>query len=86
MENDIKKRFEKEGRCTKSVENGQAICGVKLDCHLHDWRSTELADLQKADIRKKVVELMKTSDKYVPFQKIHYQSALQDILTLIDEI
>jgi hypothetical protein len=25
-------------RCKKSVE-GNAVCGVKLDCHLHDWRA-----------------------------------------------
>jgi len=25
--------------CKKFVEGGEAICGVKLDCHLHDWQS-----------------------------------------------
>jgi hypothetical protein len=24
--------------CQKTVE-GNAICGVRLDCHLHDWRA-----------------------------------------------
>lgn len=27
--------------CGKYVEEGKAICGVKLDCHLHDWRQKE---------------------------------------------
>lgn len=27
--------------CKKLVENGQAICGCKLDCHLHDWRQRD---------------------------------------------
>ena len=22
--------------CKKPVENGKAVCGIKLDCHLHD--------------------------------------------------
>lgn len=25
--------------CQKLVENGEAICKCKLDCHLHDWRA-----------------------------------------------
>ena len=25
--------------CQKPVENGEAICKCKLDCHLHDWRA-----------------------------------------------
>ena len=29
---------EEETHCQKFVEKGKAICGVKLDCHLHDWR------------------------------------------------
>ena len=27
--------------CARPVENGKAICGVKLDCHLHDWRQKD---------------------------------------------
>lgn len=29
---------EEASRCKKPVEGGKAICGCKLDCHLHDWR------------------------------------------------
>lgn len=29
--------FEKVTHCQDRVE-GKATCGVKLDCHLHDWR------------------------------------------------
>lgn len=32
-------------RCTKLVEDGNAICSVKLDCHLHDWRQREQYEL-----------------------------------------
>lgn len=24
--------------CTREVEGGAAICGIALDCHVHDWR------------------------------------------------
>lgn len=26
-------------RCSKPVEGEKGICGVKLDCHIHDWRA-----------------------------------------------
>lgn len=29
---------ERERYCDKIID-GNAICGVKLDCHLHDWRN-----------------------------------------------
>ena len=28
-------------RCNNPVENGEALCGVTLDCHLHDWRQKD---------------------------------------------
>jgi len=39
LENLFKQENTKTTRCTKPVEGGAALCGVKLDCHLHDWRS-----------------------------------------------
>jgi len=35
----VEEIVEEETHCQKSVENGKATCGVKLDCHLHDWRA-----------------------------------------------
>ena len=35
---DVSAKVEELLQCEKSVEDGKAVCGVKLDCHLHDWR------------------------------------------------
>ena len=34
-------KWEGDMYCARPVENGKAICGVKLDCHLHDWRQKD---------------------------------------------
>lgn len=48
--NQNKTRWE-ETHCQKLVENGKAICNVKLDCHLHDWR-------QRDEIRSLLQEIV----------------------------
>lgn len=39
---DVSKKVEELLHCKKSVENGKATCGVKLDCHIHDWRQNDI--------------------------------------------
>lgn len=36
---------DKVTHCTKLVHGGAALCGIKLDCHIHDWRNR--ADMEK---------------------------------------
>jgi len=38
ISNWLRERLEKLTTCQKPTE-GNAICGCKLDCHLHDWRA-----------------------------------------------
>lgn len=39
LENLFAEANKKVTTCTKEVEGGAALCGVKLDCHVHDWRA-----------------------------------------------
>lgn len=36
---------ERNARCKKIVE-GDAICDVKLDCHVHDWRTLPVTETE----------------------------------------
>lgn len=38
LEEALYRAFEQVMECQHPV-NGNAVCGVKLDCHLHDWRA-----------------------------------------------
>ena len=40
--------------CTRAVEGGAALCGVKLDCHVHDWRARADVDVLVADLVQKI--------------------------------
>lgn len=44
-----------------------------------------LLSTQREEILAKVEELKKESEKFVPFQKIHYQSALEDLKQSLKE-
>lgn len=53
-----KEEGRREGqRCGKPVENGEAICGVVPDCHLHDWRQHEELEDYKEKLRERTKEL-----------------------------
>ncbi len=39
--------------CNKPID-GKAICRVKLDCHLHDWRSDAGAEALRVELRGKL--------------------------------
>lgn len=59
----IKTLLATESRCKKLVENGKAVCGVKLDCHLHDWRQKEMI----------ATEMVRILEEYTDFLcKNHY--------------
>ena len=34
----VESELQRARRCQRTVEEG-AVCGVKLDCHIHDWRA-----------------------------------------------
>lgn len=48
----LSKNNERLIKCQKLVEDGKAICGVRLDCHLHDWRQKDFLE----DYKKELVE------------------------------
>lgn len=39
-------------RCNKLVEDGKAVCGVTLDCHLHDWRQEDMKEQWQKEARE----------------------------------
>jgi hypothetical protein len=48
--------------CNKPVENGKAICGCKLDCHLHDWRQKEQIATALREQRDKIKSIVESID------------------------
>lgn len=53
---DIRSLLHEVTHCHQPVENGEAICGVKLNCHLHDWRQN---DMEASWQREAKVELLR---------------------------
>lgn len=51
--------------------------------HYYEKVSSEATLTERNRIVKVIDKLLKDSEKYVPFQKIHYQSALSDIIEAI---
>lgn len=79
--------------CRKTFEDG-SICGVKLDCHLHDWRQKEYTNEILSDIKKKIegmkINMLRTytkedMSKGVWAGEVNYNKALDSVLTIINE-
>ena len=58
------------------THNDTSECQTKLVA-LFDQALTSYTE----ELKKKIEGKRKESEKFVPFQKIHYQSALDDIIT-----
>ena len=49
-------KINKKTHCQKSIY-GNGVCGVKLDCHLHDWRQKDQIILEKERIKREIEKL-----------------------------
>jgi hypothetical protein len=69
------------GNCTKDTDTYTYY--DKETVALHDTRLINFVlDLVEKEVEKK----KKEAESFVPFQKIHYQSALKDISTIINNL
>ena len=78
MEKETEKEIEKITHCQKDVEHGKAICSVKLDCHLHDWRQHEELEYYKRTLQEEL-DKMYCKQARANGIKCCYDKALQDI-------
>lgn len=85
-------------RCNKGIPDGSsetmAVCGVKLDCHLHDWRQKEHAQDLLSELKRAVEEMKETSkiSHFVGENHVKrtcdicgWNSALDSVLNLIEK-
>jgi hypothetical protein len=89
--------IEKDGRVRTSDRVGtganaffdeHVIGTIGVDVEIVDERDTferwvDPVQQERARIIEEVEKMQKESEKFVPFQKIHYQSALNDIINII---
>lgn len=65
------------GKLTYTEEDGSTRANPE---NIIDWWLSKF-DSHTEELKKKIEGKRKESEKFVPFQKIHYQSALDDIIS-----
>ena len=72
-------------RCGKLVDE-IAICNVKLDCHLHDWRQKDKINQARADLIKELRNVIEQETENVTYETGEGMLTLKDrILKLLED-
>lgn len=80
MKNNWKEEYYNWQWTTKPSDDAGNFYPNRTNLEIAEWWIDKLAE-QKKELKKKIEGKRKESEKFVPFQKIHYQSALDDIIS-----
>lgn len=75
LESEISRAVIKASTCKKVVHDN-AICGCKLDCHLHDWRQKDQIKSAVAKEREEIVEKIEDLMESPNYEHLHSDRAL----------